>query len=68
MFDDRNWLDVAEAIADCVSDGHFTLMKFTTHWRAGFVTPGSRAEIAELSMGSTAEDAIQAAIFKAAKK
>lgn len=25
--------------ASKISDGHFTLLKFTTNWRAGFFTP-----------------------------
>ena len=39
--------------ADKHFDGHLTVMKFTTNWRIGFVTPDDRDGIADLAAGKT---------------
>lgn len=58
-----NLLHLAIHIADKLSDGHFTLLKFTTNWRAGFFTPDSREDIQKLFEGETMRDAILNAIL-----
>jgi len=55
-------LSLAETIATNVSDGHFTLMKFTTNWRAGFITPEDLDDVQKLHTGATAEEAVENAI------
>ena len=49
-------------IAAEISDGHVTIMKFTTHWRVGFFTPGDRFDIDGLCEGNTFEEAAERAI------
>ncbi len=49
------------------SDGHFTLMKFTTHWKAIFFTPNldgktGRDQVFNLSAGRTRVEALIMAI------
>ena len=43
-------------------DGHLTLLRFTTNWRVGFVTPDERADIDGIPVGKTFEDAAKAAL------
>jgi len=48
-------------------DGHFTLMKFTTHWKAMFFTPNldgknGRDKVMKVPAGKTREDALIIAI------
>ena len=50
-------------IADKRSDGHFTVMRFTTNWRVGFYTPSDRDDIDDMCVGKTLEEAVKAAIF-----
>src|SRR5262245_37806797 len=48
-------------VAEQVSDGHFTVMRFTTNWRVGFCTPEDREEISRMWEGRTfAEAALRA--------
>jgi len=54
-------------LADIFSDGHFTLMKFTTGWKASFSTPTCREDIDGMSVGETAQKAIRAAIVQQVK-
>lgn len=54
------------------SDGHFTLMKFTTHWKAMFFTPDldigkGRIQILEVSAGKTRKEALVIAIAEMLK-
>ncbi len=37
--------------ADRLTDGHFTLCKFTVEWRAGFLTPNSYWDIQAMDKG-----------------
>jgi hypothetical protein len=48
-------------------DGHFTLMKFTTHWKAMFFTPDldggkGRSQVTEISAGKTRKETLIIAI------
>ncbi|MGO4677520.1 hypothetical protein AB4Z40_31980 [Bosea sp. 2YAB26] len=45
-------------------DGHLTILRFTTNWRVGFVTPDSRDEVAELAVGSTFAEAAYGALSR----
>lgn len=56
-------LNLAMAVAKNVSDGHFTLMRFTTNWRCGFYTAETKEEINNLSEGRTKEEAVTNAII-----
>lgn len=58
-------LEQAIAYAEKNSDGHFTLCRFTTNWRAGFFTPETRYEIEWLTEGKTMDEAIENAIAQA---
>ena len=44
--------------ANKTNDGHFTLMKFTTNWRACYGTPNDRFDIDGMVEGKTADDAL----------
>lgn len=44
-------------------DGHFTLMKFTTNWRACYGTVSERFEIEQMRVGTTMEEALQALLI-----
>lgn len=55
-------LQNVEEFATKHSDGHFTLMRFTTNWRAGFFTPSSREDIERMQIGATAHEAISKAM------
>ena len=63
---DNESMDVLNAlVSECetLSDGHLTLMKFTTNYRASFSTPTSREDIEKMSVGYTKEEAILGAIY-----
>lgn len=55
------------------SDGHFTLMKFTTHWKAMFFTPDldgkkGRAQVSEISRGRTRKEVLMIVIGEMLKE
>jgi len=55
------------------SDGHFTLMKFTTHWKAMFFTPDldgkkGRRQVSLIFPGRTRKEALTLAIAELLKK
>ena len=50
--------------ADKNFDGHLTVMKFTTNWRVGFVTPADRDGIADLPAANTFAEAARRALGK----
>lgn len=49
-------------VAEQRYDGHLTIMKFSTNWRVGFVTPVDRDEIAKLPVGETFIRAAESAL------
>ena len=55
-------LKVSEAIARKKYDGHLTLMKFTTHWKAMFGTPNldtdGRKDVRKLKAYPSLEEAL----------
>lgn len=47
-------------------DGHLTVLKFTTNWRIGFLTPVDRDQIDELAVGSSFAEAARNALARGA--
>jgi hypothetical protein len=43
-------------------DGHLTILRFTTNWRVGFITPDERGDIDGIPVGRTFEEAANAAL------
>lgn len=61
--DNGRLLKIAERVARMVSDGHLTIMRFTTNWRVGFGTPDGRDSIYfNMSVGRTFEEALRKAV------
>lgn len=46
------------ALADTISDGHYTICKFTTNYRVGLGTPAEREHIDKLTEGKTIKEAV----------
>ncbi|MEC5323301.1 MULTISPECIES: hypothetical protein [unclassified Aurantimonas] len=44
-------------------DGHLTILKFTTNWRVGFVTPSEREIIEDMAVGDTFAEAASNALY-----
>jgi hypothetical protein len=61
-------LEIIEDLADKYSDGHFTLMKFTTNYRFSLGTIDGREEIQEMGVGKTIDEAICDFFKKSNKK
>lgn len=55
-------LEHVQEIANSDFDGHFTLMKFTTNWKACFGTPEERHLIDQMATGKTMEEALLEAL------
>jgi hypothetical protein len=54
---------IAEELARKISDGHLTILRFTTHWKCGLGTPlldaeDGRSEISALPEFATLADAL----------
>jgi hypothetical protein len=49
-------------VAAQISDGHFTVMKFTTNWRVGFYTPDGRGDTLGMAEGQTFVEAAEEAL------
>jgi hypothetical protein len=49
-------------VAAKISDGHFTVMKFTTNWRVGFYTPDGRGDTLGMAEGKTFVEAAEKAL------
>jgi len=47
-----------EAIAKVIADGHFTIMKFSSNYRAGYGTKNERHEINRMRSYNTLEECI----------
>lgn len=60
--DDFEMMQNLIVIANRDYDGHLTVLKFTTNWRVGFVTPTNRDDIKELHVGATFDEAASKAI------
>lgn len=52
----------AASFANHNTDGHFTLIKLTTEWRASFLIPSKGEDIEEMFSGNTAEEAVKNAL------
>lgn len=50
------------AIADALSDGHMTIMKFSGNWRVAFHTPADREDVENMAAGLTFYEAAEVAI------
>ena len=62
---DKKMIDFVESVSRLKADGHFTLMKFTTGWKAMFFTPNideSRDIIFAMPIFKTADEAVTHAI------
>lgn len=55
---DQELIDLLSTLAIVASDGHFTIMKFTTNWRVGLWTAESPEDIDRLTPGATLREAI----------
>ena len=55
-------------VANQKSDGHLSILKFTTNWRVSFETPGDRDDIAEMATGRTFGEAAQKALSTIAEQ
>ena len=56
-------IQIAQAKAASISDGHLTLMKFSTHWKIMFGTPNldnksAREEVRKLKPHDTLKEAL----------
>jgi hypothetical protein len=58
----RTLLHDLGGVAAKISDGHFTILKFTTNWRVGWGTPEGRCDIDRLFAGHTLVEAAAAAL------
>jgi hypothetical protein len=47
-----------EELAKVIADGHYTIMKFTTNYRAGYGTNGERHEISRMRQYKTFDECI----------
>ncbi|TIL33924.1 hypothetical protein [Mesorhizobium sp.] len=59
-------IDVWERLVEVANrdyDGHLTILKFTTNWRIGFVTPSDRDMIDEMVTGNTFAEAAYKLLF-----
>ena len=57
--------DLMARLADMaakISDGNFTVMKFSTNWRVGFYTPDGRGDIHGMAEGKTFVEAAEKAL------
>jgi hypothetical protein len=65
-------LKIAELIARTRYDGHLTIMRFTTHWKAMFGTPNldidGRVEVRRLKGFPTLEQALKQLILEELSK
>lgn len=52
-------LEQAFELANKKSDGHFTIMRFTTNWRVSLSTPNDREDIGKMYAGSTLEESLE---------
>ena len=59
---DGKLMEIAQAVADSLYDGHYTLMKFTTCYKFMFGTPVSDKEIDNLPQHYALRDALKEAI------
>ncbi len=57
-------LERAIEMARLTSDGHLTILKFTSNWRVGFFTPGDREDIDRFASGKTLLEALHAALLR----
>ncbi|WP_126623202.1 hypothetical protein [Oceaniglobus ichthyenteri] len=57
------WKQLQE-VANKEYDGHLTILKFTTNWRIGFVTPAEREQIDQMAVGSSFAEAARNALSK----
>ena len=60
--DDFETMQELIKIANRDFDGHLTVLKFTTNWRVGFMTPSSRDDIKALHVGDTFDAAAMNAL------
>lgn len=64
VFDDSLILAKLQDVAKRKYDGHLTILRFTTNWRVGFITPTSRDDVNRLASGTTFAEAAVLALEK----
>lgn len=62
VLDDTLLLARVQEVANSKFDGHMTILKFTSNWRVGFVTPTAREEVSALAVGKTFAEAASNAL------
>jgi hypothetical protein len=65
MPEDFQLFQKLQEVADEISDGHLTILKFTTNWRIGFETPTGREDIDVMASGSSFAGAARRALEQA---
>lgn len=55
-------MEELERAAAKISDGHVSVLRFTTNWRVWFFTPADRIDIEIMPSGRTFEEAAAAAL------
>ena len=63
LIKDQAALVALERTALSRSDGHFTIMRFTTNWRVCLGTPESRDDITDMTEGETLMDAVRNLLY-----
>jgi len=61
--DDFDTMVQLVTIANADFDGHLSVMKFTTNWRVGFITPDGRDGISAMHEGETFDEAATKALL-----
>lgn len=62
MSDFEELFTVCINMAKEISDGHFTLCRYTSNWRAGFLSISERFDHDHMAAGNTPEEAMTKAI------
>jgi hypothetical protein len=60
--DDSQLFAKLQEVAEEISDGHVSILKFTTNWRVSFETPNDRDDIREMAVGRTFAEAARGAL------
>jgi len=60
--DDFEKMDLLVKMANIKFDGHLAVLKFTTNWRVGFITPSGRDGIDAMHEGKTFDEAATKAL------
>ncbi len=53
-----NSMNIIDAISNKISDGHFTIMKFTTNWRGCYGTPDCWEDVQKMIVAKNKEELV----------